>query len=92
MGCGSSEEEKASVKEPSMYCIVVHDFAEDKAEEWWANHWAMQRCSWAELMKKMNDGANAAGFYNHAFMPVGQTKAYCIWEASSPSQPSRARA
>lgn len=80
MGCGGSDEEKKS-SGPSTFLLIQHDFAEDKAEEWWAN--TQKVMGDAEALKAMTDAANAAGFHNHAFMPVSQTKAFCIWEVTS---------
>merc|ERR1712100_213028 len=80
MGCGGSDEEKKP-SGPSTFFLIQHDFAEDKAEEWWAN--TQKIMGDAEALKAMTDAANAAGFHNHAFMPVSQTKAFCIWEAEA---------
>ena len=63
----------------SKFFHVHHEIRAGKAQQWWETAQAAMApgASWDEAVAKNLE----AGFYNHAFCPVGpEGPAFCIWE------------
>ena len=63
----------------SKFFHVHHEFRAGKAQQWWETAQAAMApgSGWDEAVAKNLE----AGFYNHAFCPIGQEgPAFCIWE------------